>query len=295
MSDEAPLHHPVDSALAVAEALTDTTPPSLTKVFGGKLVFGSDGCTPGAGATITKDDLKFGIAMLSHSVEDTRTRLESSLMWSLGDLIIMLRDNYADADDVLGEAVAVTGYAKEACIIAERLSRRYPQAERIAGLSHTHHRELLNYPEVDSTTRASIVSEVLRGELLSCVTTPDGRKIERRKPLSCATMRRMLRDAAGRSSKKADDDRPIYLYIVRESCAIDGVPVESFTLTPHFTRDGTVDRDLADRSNLIIHLPTMKVVDPDTLTPTTDVREYRPSRTQPEPAEPADGDHPPGV
>ena len=55
MSDEAPLHHPVDSALAVAEALTDTTPPSLTKVFGGKLVFGSDGCAPSAGATITKD------------------------------------------------------------------------------------------------------------------------------------------------------------------------------------------------------------------------------------------------
>jgi len=255
-------HHPVDTGIAVAEGLTDSAMPAISRMFAGKFVFGEQGCQPTDGVTITKADLKFGLSTLSHAVDDTKLRLEGAFMWSLGDMLVMLRDNYEDAEDIIGEAISAEGCAAESAMIAERVARHWPAATRIAGLSHTHHRELMNYPEIEPPEREKIIADVLVGNVISDVESPAGDRMIKRRALSCSIMRRMLRCAAGRTVKEID--KPIYLYLEKHG------PV-SVSYGP------TVDRTMASRNGIVIvHLPTLKTVDPNTLTPTTDVRRIQP-------------------
>lgn len=260
-----------------ASEMTENLSKLMAKGVNANIQVTETGLSLKKGAKITEVELTTAIAGLCGLSEET-AKFRTIVGWNLGDAALLAEQFDGGVDRIVAQAIKERGISKHTVMQAIKLCREFPHEDRIAGLSVTHHQELMNYKGSikDPKKFKAIVKELKDGATADVVP-------------SCAELRTVLQEASGKKPKaskpgkngSAKEERACtanYLYIMGS-----GAPDECFV--HENLSESTLDDDgitVIDLNSLSVlgkkgqPISVLKDLDADYFPPTEDEEEVKP-------------------
>lgn len=194
---------------AIGEALEENFADAMSAAIGDDYEVTPTSLHIRKGATLTEAGVAEALATLVNA-DGALDRMRGNVLWSTGDLLMITEESFPNHEEIIGAVVESTGKTKHTVMESLRLAKAYPEEERMADLTATHHQEINNYRKQikPASKLKKIIKEVREGTTREVVTTDpetgEEKVITQTIPLSCGKLRKMLQEAAGKEPTGKD-------------------------------------------------------------------------------------------
>lgn len=195
------------AGFARANAGVDAGMATLQTTIGKKFILTATGLTPAQDVKITEEDAGQLISCLTRTT-DGLGAIQSAVSWALGDAVVFIEENFDEGEQLIEQIISETGKTKHTITEARRLAKAFPQDQRHAELSMTHHQEIFNYREGVKPARLEKIIDEIKVAKVNVIKTKDGKEIKQAEAGSCSQLRKLLQESSETSKESKKGKRP---------------------------------------------------------------------------------------